>query len=81
MLRGEYRDVSAKVPCRSDGKRVGESFKGFLGILKDDLVQWLDTSGMDLKDMVLLEQFPTTRDEGQSDGMQTYYGKSSHGNC
>ena len=40
-----------------DAKKHGESFKGFLGRLNDKLMRWSGASGLDMKEMVLLEQF------------------------
>ena len=45
---------------RKDVKKSGESFKGFLVRLNDKLTRWSDASGMELKEMVLLEQFMET---------------------
>ena len=42
---------------RKDAKKPGESFKGFLGRLNDKLMRWSGASGLDLKEMILLEQF------------------------
>ena len=45
---------------RRDAKKPGESFKGFLGRLDDKLMRWSVASGLDMKEMILLEQFLET---------------------
>ena len=45
---------------RRDTKKPGELFKGFLGRQDDKLMRWSDAVGLDMKEVILLEQFLET---------------------